>query len=135
MFCAKIVIPAGCDLCEAGKNICCYFVLMVKKGIVYCSTGSHYRIKSAGEFYDCRIKGKFRIKGIKSTNPVAVGDKVIFNIDTETDKVGVITDIEPRQNYIIRKSVNLSKQTHIIAANIDQVFLMITLIQKWTNKN
>ena len=101
---------------------------MIKKGIVYCSTGSHYRVKSKGQFYDCSIKGKFRIKGIKSTNPVAVGDRVSF--DTESDGVqntGVITEIEPRHNYIVRKSVNLSKQIHIIASNIDQVFLIITL--------
>ena len=101
---------------------------MIKNGVVYCSTGSHYRIKSEGQFYQCRIKGKFRIKGIKSTNPVAVGDKVLFEINKDDgENTGVINDIEPCQNYIIRKSVNLSKQTHIIASNIDQVFLMITL--------
>ena len=100
---------------------------MIKKGIVYCTTGSIHRIKSEGQFYDCRIKGKFRIKGIKSTNPLAVGDKVSFVIEPKKDAEGIITSIETRQNYIIRKSVNLSKQTHIIAANIDQVFLMITL--------
>lgn len=101
---------------------------MIKKGIVYCSTGSHYRVKSEGQFYHCRIKGKFRIKGIKSTNPLAVGDKVLFKIEMgEGVTMGVITEIEPRQNYIVRKSVNLSKQIHIIASNIDQVFLMITL--------
>ena len=101
---------------------------MIKKGIVYCSTGSHYRVKSEGQFYDCRIKGKFRIKGIKSTNPIAVGDKVVFDMESDsTEKMGVITEIEARQNYIVRKSVNLSKQIHIIASNIDQVFLMITL--------
>lgn len=99
------------------------------KGIVYKSTGSWYQVKSeAGRFYDCRIKGKFRIKGIKSTNPVAVGDLVEFDIeDKEGAEQGVIKKIDKRENYIIRKSVNLSKQTHIIAANIDQVFLLITL--------
>lgn len=99
------------------------------KGTVYKSTGSWYQVKSeAGAFYDCRIKGKFRIKGIKSTNPVAVGDRVEFDIeDKEGAEQGVIKKIENRENYIIRKSVNLSKQTHIIAANIDQVFLLITL--------
>ena len=100
---------------------------MIKKGIVYCSTGSIHRVKSEGQFYDCRIKGKFRIKGIKSTNPLAVGDKVYFIIEPKKEAKGIITSIETRQNYIIRRSVNLSKQTHIIAANIDQVFLMITL--------
>ncbi|RXG31754.1 ribosome small subunit-dependent GTPase A [Leeuwenhoekiella marinoflava] len=99
------------------------------KGTVYKSTGSWYSVKSeSGKFYDCRIKGRFRIQGIKSTNPVAVGDRVIFELEQTSDTVtGVIKDIEPRDNYIIRKSVNLSKQTHIIAANIDRCFLVITL--------
>tara|TARA_R110002051_G_scaffold3131_4_gene16826 strand:+ start:4893 stop:5846 length:954 start_codon:yes stop_codon:yes gene_type:complete len=98
-------------------------------GIVYKSTGSWYSVKAKnGEFYDCRIKGKFRIKGIKSTNPVAVGDSVRFKVEAIGDDTkGVIHEIEDRKNYIIRKSVNLSKQTHIIAANLDQVFLLVTL--------
>lgn len=99
------------------------------KGIVYKSTGSWYLVKAEnGKYYNCRIKGKFRIKGIKSTNPVAVGDKVEFDVEEKAEEVvGVIKKIKERDNYIIRKSVNLSKQTHIIAANIDQVFLLITL--------
>ncbi|PHQ31235.1 ribosome small subunit-dependent GTPase A [Leeuwenhoekiella nanhaiensis] len=99
------------------------------KGTVYKSTGSWYSVKAEdGTFYDCRIKGRFRIQGIKSTNPVAVGDKVIFELEQTGDAVtGVIKDIEDRENYIIRKSVNLSKQTHIIAANVDLCFLVITL--------
>jgi len=99
------------------------------KGIVYKSTGSWYSVKDdSGNFYDCRIKGRFRIQGIKSTNPVAVGDRVIFELEETGDAVtGVIKAIEDRDNYIIRKSVNLSKQTHIIAANIDRCFLIITL--------
>lgn len=99
------------------------------KGTVYKSTGSWYVVKTPeGAFYECRIKGRFRIKGIKSTNPIAVGDKVSFELEqTGDDTYGVIHKIEDRTNYIIRKSVNLSKQTHVIAANIDQVFLMITL--------
>lgn len=98
-------------------------------GVVYKSTGSWYTVKAeSGDFYECRIKGKFRIKGIKSTNPIAVGDKVTFQVEETGDEtVGVISEIAKRKNYIIRKSVNLSKQTHIIAANLDQVFLMITL--------
>ena len=98
-------------------------------GIVYKSTGSWYTVKSEnGDFYECRIKGKFRIKGIKSTNPVAVGDQVRFEVETiGDDTIGIINEIEDRKNYIIRKSVNLSKQTHIIAANLDQVFLLVTL--------
>jgi ribosome biogenesis GTPase len=100
----------------------------LKKGIVYRSTGSWYAVHSEGIFYDCRIKGKLRLKGIKSTNPVAVGDHVLFEVDRHaTAPEGNITQIEERKNYIVRKSVNLSKQTHIIASNIDQVFLIITL--------
>ena len=99
------------------------------QGTVYKSTGSWYQVKAEnGEFYECRIKGKFRIQGIKSTNPVAVGDKVAFDLEEGVEgKTGVIKKITERDNYIIRKSVNLSKQTHIIASNIDQVFLLITL--------
>ncbi|MCF6280467.1 MAG: ribosome small subunit-dependent GTPase A [Flavobacteriaceae bacterium] len=98
-------------------------------GIVYKSTGSWYLVKSKdGEFFECRIKGKFRIKGIKSTNPVAVGDVVSFTAeDTNNKSIGVINEIHSRSNYIIRKSVNLSKQTHIIASNVDLVFLLITI--------
>ncbi|MUH35972.1 ribosome small subunit-dependent GTPase A [Zobellia amurskyensis] len=99
------------------------------KGTVYKSTGSWYTVKTPdGEFYECRIKGKFRIQGIKSTNPIAVGDEVAFKIEQlGDDTVGTIHGIDDRKNYIIRKSVNLSKQTHIIAANLDQVFLLVTL--------
>jgi len=101
----------------------------VMRGTVYKSTGSWYTVKSdEGDFYDCRIKGKFRIKGITSTNPVAVGDEVVFDLEQNGDEtVGIITKIEERKNYIIRKSVNLSKQVHIIAANLDQAFLLVTL--------
>jgi ribosome biogenesis GTPase len=99
------------------------------KGIVYKSTGSWYSVKAEkGTFYDCRIKGKFRMDGIKSTNPVAVGDHVDFDVEKKGDEtVGIIKHIDKRDNYIIRKSVNLSKQTHIIASNIDVAFLLITL--------
>ena len=101
----------------------------MNKGIVYRSTGSWYLVKDAqGVFYSCRIKGKFRIQGIKSTNPIAVGDRVEFDvIEEESELMGVITAIDTRDNYIVRRSVNLSKQTHIIASNIDQAFLLITL--------
>lgn len=101
----------------------------MKKGVVYKSTGSWYSVKAEdGTFYECRIKGKFRIKGIKSTNPVSVGDHVKFEVEKKGDEtIGIISDIEERENYIIRKSVNLSKQTHIIAANIDIAFLLVTL--------
>lgn len=85
-------------------------------------------MESEGVFYSCRMKGKLRLKGIKSTNPLAVGDRVVFEVDPlASSPEGNIVEIEERQNYIVRKSVNLSKQTHIIASNIDQVFLLITL--------
>lgn len=98
-------------------------------GTVYKSTGSWYTVKTdLGATYECRIKGKFRLKGIKSTNPIAVGDVVDFELETDNDQTtGIINKIHDRKNYIIRKSVNLSKQTHIIASNIDQVFLLITI--------
>lgn len=98
-------------------------------GTVYKSTGSWYTVKSdSGDFMECRMKGKFRIKGIKSTNPIAVGDVVDYELENSSDAVtGMIYNIHDRKNYIVRKSVNLSKQKHIIAANIDQVFLLITI--------
>lgn len=99
------------------------------KGIVYKSTGSWYVVKTAsGDVYECRIKGKFRIKGIKSTNPIAVGDQVEFDVEKKgDDTIGIIHSIEERKNYIIRKSVNLSKQTQIIASNIDLALLLVTI--------
>jgi ribosome biogenesis GTPase len=99
------------------------------RGTVYRSTGSWYEVKGEDNaFYSCRIKGKFRLKGIKSTNPIAVGDQVVFELEKKGDEeIGIIHEICERENYIVRKSVNLSKQTHIIAANIDQVFLLVTL--------
>lgn len=98
-------------------------------GTVYKSTGSWYTVKSGeGEFFECRIKGKFRIKGIKSTNPIAVGDVVDFELDETADKItGTIHNIHERKNYIVRKSVNLSHQMHIIASNLDYVFLLVTI--------
>lgn len=100
----------------------------LKTGVVIKSTGSWYLVKLEDQsILNCRIKGKFRIKGIKSTNPVCVGD--IVDIESADQGDFLIKHIHDRKNYIIRKSVNLSKQTHIIAANIDQVFLMITLAE------
>jgi ribosome biogenesis GTPase len=98
-------------------------------GRVYKSTGSWYTVKTQlGQTYQCRIKGKFRLQDIKSTNPIAVGDFVDFELDTKSDEeTGVINHIHDRNNYIVRKSVNLSKQTHIIASNIDVVFLLVTI--------
>lgn len=96
------------------------------KGLVIKSTGSWYEVKHENHVYTCRLKGKFRIKGIKNTNPITVGDFVDFELE-EKQETGVIDHIYERRNYIIRKSVNLSKQTHIIASNIDQAFLLITI--------
>ncbi len=96
-------------------------------GVVTKSTGSWYWVRTQDhKVFECRIRGKFRTRGIKSTNPVTVGDHVDFEIDA-SEGTGIITGIHDRKNYIVRKSVKLSKQTHIIAANIDQAFLMITL--------
>lgn len=97
------------------------------RGLVIKSTGSWYQVEGEdGHTYDCRIKGKFRTKGIKTTNPIAVGDHVQFELEPDQGS-GVITVLEPRKNYIIRKSVNLSKQTQIIGANLDQAILVVTL--------
>ena len=97
------------------------------KGLVYKSTGNWYDVHTDSKVvYKCNIKGKFRSLGIKSTNPVAVGDRVVFEVTDELDLKGLIVKIENRDNYIIRKSVNLSKQTQIIASNIDCCFLFVT---------
>ena len=96
-------------------------------GIVVKSTGSWYEVmKPSGEIINCRLKGKFRLQGLKHTNPVTVGDKINYEMEPNSEN-GVIFSIEPRKNYIIRKSSNLSKQTHIIASNIDQAILMVTI--------
>jgi ribosome biogenesis GTPase len=101
------------------------------KGIVIKSTGSWYAVRlDNGEQIEARIKGKFRLKGIRTTNPIAVGDNVC--LDLEEDGTAVINKIEDRKNYIIRKSINLSKRAHIIAANIDQAILVVTLSQPKT---
>ena len=106
-------------------------------GLVYKSTGSWYTVKSEkGDFIECRMKGKFRIKGIKSTNPIAVGDWVDYELEETSDSVtGTIHTIHERKNYIVRKSVNLSHQMHIIASNIDRVFLLITINNPPTTTN
>ncbi len=103
------------------------------EGIVYKSTGSWYLVKSENKFFECRIKGKIRLKDISTTNPIAVGDQVQFEL--ESDGKGIISDILPRENYIIRKSVNLSKQYHIIASNIDISVLVVTLNNPVTSTN
>jgi len=101
------------------------------KGIVIKSTGSWYDVRlEDGERVAARIKGKFRLKGIKTTNPIAVGD--VVSLKKEEDGRAVIHAIDPRKNYIIRKSINLSKRSHIIASNIDQAILVVTLNQPKT---
>ncbi len=103
------------------------------QGLVIKSTGSWYDVHGQdGNDYDCRIKGKFRIQGIQTTNPIAVGDIVDFELEPNSDK-GVIDKLHERKNYIIRKSINLSKQAQIIAANMDQAFLVVTLASPRTS--
>jgi ribosome biogenesis GTPase len=100
----------------------------LNKGLVIRSTGSWYKVKlDSGLLMDCKIKGNLRIRGIRSTNPIAVGDRVEIRT-TEAENIGLITGIEDRKNYIIRKSSNLSKQTQIIAANIDHAFIVVTIV-------
>ncbi|MBK56145.1 MAG: ribosome small subunit-dependent GTPase A [Flavobacteriaceae bacterium] len=96
-------------------------------GIVYKSTGNEFLVKTTSKkLYKCKLKGRFRTYDIKSTNPVSVGDNVKFHVENIEQKTGVIYEIEKRKNYIIRKSVNLSKESHILASNIDCCFLFVT---------
>jgi len=108
------------------------------KGLVIKNTGSWYTVRTDdGQLLDCKVKGNFRIKGIRSTNPVAVGDRVTVvpqqPIANSQQQTAFITDIEDRRNYIIRKSINLSKQSHILAANVDQAFLIVTVTRPETS--
>ena len=96
------------------------------KGLVIKNTGSWYQVKTDdGQLVECKIKGNFRLKGIRSTNPVAVGDRVQIILNQEG--TAFISEIEDRKNYIIRRSSNLSKQSHILAANLDQCMLVVTV--------
>ena len=108
------------------------------KGLVVKNTGSWYTVRlDDGQLLDCKVKGNFRLKGIRSTNPVAVGDRVTVLPQQPTansqQQTAFITDIEDRRNYIIRKSINLSKQSHILAANVDQAFLIVTVVRPETS--
>jgi ribosome biogenesis GTPase len=117
------------------------------KGLVIKNTGSWYTVLTDdGQLVDCKIKGNFRLKGIRSTNPIAVGDRVTLsssqpdhspqgNLSPLTPHLSplFITEIEDRRNYIIRKSINLSKQSHIIAANVDQALLVVTVVSPQTS--
>ncbi|MFD2571436.1 ribosome small subunit-dependent GTPase A [Spirosoma soli] len=100
----------------------------MQKGLVIRSTGSWYDVRNTdGHIYQGRLKGKFKIAGLKVTNPIAVGDRVIFDVEDEAENTAVITDIEPRENYIIRQSVHKTAHGHILAANLDQAVLLATL--------
>ena len=102
------------------------------KGLVVKNTGSWYTVRTDdGQLIESKIKGNFRLKGIRSTNPVAVGDHV--ELVPNQEGTAFITSIDDRRNYIIRKSQNLSKQSHIIAANVDQAFLVVTVNRPQTS--
>ena len=102
------------------------------RGLVIKNTGSWYTVLTDdGQLIECKIKGNFRLKGIRSTNPVAVGDRV--EIVPNNEGTAFITEIEDRRNYIIRKSINLSKQSHILAANVDQAILVVTVVNPQTS--
>lgn len=105
------------------------------RALVTRSTGSWYEVLADdGNVYNCRIKGKFRTRDIKTTNPVAVGDWVDIEVETDTDPhTAIIVHLHERRNYIIRKSINLSKQAQILAANLDQAFLVVTLASPFTS--
>lgn len=107
---------------------------MVRTGTVIRSTGSWSTVLlESSEIQECKLRGNFRIKGIKSTNPIAVGDKVDVEEDLKDDTKGVIINIHDRKNYIVRKSVNLSKRSHILAANIDQLIVLATVAEPRTS--
>mgnify|MGYP002713053084 CR=1 FL=1 len=98
------------------------------KGIVFKSTGSWYSVRlEEGSFIDCRIRGKFKLAKLQVTNPIAVGDKVVVEHDPHHEGTGIITKIEPRENYVMRKSVHKAEKGHLIAANIDRAVLIVTL--------
>ena len=103
------------------------------RGLIVRNTGSWYTVKTDdGQLFDCKVKGTFRLKGIRSTNPVAVGDMVMITPSPD-GQTALIEDIEDRRNYIIRKASNLSKQSHIIAANVDMAALVATIAQPETS--
>ncbi len=103
----------------------------MEKGLVIRTTGSWYKVLADSRVVDCRLRGNYRLRGSRQTNPVAVGDRVLF--DMQDDGTAVIHDIVDRRNYIVRRSVNLSKQTHVIAANIDLLCVVATLGQPRTS--
>ena len=105
-----------------------YLWAMILKGKVLKSTGKWYIVElEDGEIVNCRIRGKLRLDGLRTTNPISVGDVVSINEDIDGEGNRVITDFDKRRNYIVRKSTNLSKQMQILAANIDRAYLIVTL--------
>ncbi len=113
-------MPKNTDICPKERTN--------MQGVVIRATGLWCTVmsESDGRQYECRIRGNLRIRGIKSTNPVAVGDRVVFSVDAE-GKDGMVNDVLPRKNFIVRRSVKLSKRTHILAANIDMAFIVATM--------
>ncbi len=104
----------------------------MNKGLIIKNTGSWYHVRADdGQNVECKLRGNFRLKGFRSTNPIAVGDRVRF--DKNEDGTGLIMEIEERKNYIIRRASNLSKQSHIIAANVDLCFLVVTIAEPETS--
>ncbi|WP_246150882.1 ribosome small subunit-dependent GTPase A [Adhaeribacter aerolatus] len=103
-------------------------------GVVIKSTGSWYLVRDAdGNLHPCRLRGKFKLKDAKVSNPLAVGDRVTFEREASEENTAIITEIEPRQNYIIRKSTHKTAHSHIIAANLDQALLVVTLVSPRTS--
>lgn len=104
------------------------------EGLVMRSTGSWYEVQlESKKIIKCRLRGKLKLKGFKVTNPIAVGDKVAFSFEDETNELGMITEILPRENYIIRQSVHKTQHAHILAANLDQAILLVTLAHPKTS--
>ncbi len=104
------------------------------EGVVTKSTGSWYEVRiDNGQSYTCRTRGKLRLAGFKTTNPIAVGDVVLFDLEQEHENQGLIFEVKPRNNYIIRQSIKKKAHGHIIAANIDQAILVVTLVYPRTS--
>lgn len=111
-----------------GPDIHSLPIRLLKQGLVIRSTGSWYDVRNAdGHVYRARLKGKFKIQGLKVTNPIAVGDHVQFEVEDEAENTAIISGIDPRENYIIRQSVHKTAHGHILAANLDQAVMLVTL--------
>lgn len=110
----------------------CYSI-MVQEGLVVRNMGSHYEVLSEGQHYKAVVKGKMRLKGLRTTNPVAVGDHVLLQLAEEEGATTYITEVLPRRNYIIRRATNLSKESHIIGSNLDASLLVVSLKEPETS--